>query len=206
MSISKKLKLPFTASLVAVFASIASLGIPIYEEYLGSFPVLINSSPSKAEIFLDGNKLGETPLTVELKKGTYSLNAKRNGYESLDHAMYVKSSRDNSVSLSLSASNTAPSSSSNHTKVPSSSSISQIEELSKKVEKLSSILVLDPETATTIPILTEKVLFQAESIKGLRNEIKDVREQNKWYLGSMIAIIIGLLGVISTLFISNRGK
>jgi hypothetical protein len=206
MSISSNLKLPFaSASLVAVFVSIASLGIPIYEEYFGKFPVLINSSPSKAEIFLEGNRLGETPLIVELKKGTYSLNAKKKGYESLEHAMYVKSSRNNSVSLRLVLSDPAPVSSSSTTEGTTSSTL-EIEELSKKIEKLSSIIVLDPESATTIPILTEKVLVQAEAIKALRVEIRDVREQSKWYLGSMIAIIVGLLGVIATLFVSSRGK
>ncbi|ENQ1030638.1 PEGA domain-containing protein [Vibrio parahaemolyticus] len=207
MSIFSKVKQPFvTTSFVAVVLSIVSLGIPIYEQYFGKFPVLVNSSPSKAEIYMNGVNLGETPLTLQLERGTYSLNAKKKGYESLDHVMYVKSSTDNSVSLRLVASNISNVATPGTLQNNENSTELDIAVLSDKVDKLSSIIVLDPESAATVSVLTEKFLLQAEAIKSLRAEIKDVRDQNKWYIGSMIAIIVGLLGVIATLFIPNRGK
>lgn len=192
-------------SLFATLFAILPMGIIIYVEYFGKFPVLINSSPSKAEIFLDNDKIGETPLLIQLKKGTYNLIAKKNGYETLDHAIYVKNTRDNGASLTLTPKTELQTQEGSATSVVAKPTL-KLEDLSAQVHKLTSILVLDPESATTIPILTEKILFQTESIKALRDEIKDVREQGRWYLGSMIAMIISLLGIIASLSFSSRSK
>ncbi len=123
----------------------------------------------------------------------------------MEHAIYVDSKGKNLVNIQLLPSPLV----SNPTQVSTKSSNitnPEIQKISTEVQKLKSLLVIDPEQAATIPILTEKVLFQEKSIEALRDEMKDIKGQGKWYLASMIAIIVGLLGVIASLFISNKGN
>ena len=191
--------------MVAVLVATVPMGMLIYQEYVGKFSVLIASSPAAAEIRLDGTAVGTTPLTLELKKGTYILGASRKGYEPLEHAIYVDLTGNNLVNIQLlpAALGSPPTS----TGRPAANIADpHVQALAQEVEKLRSIIVLEPEDAATIPILTQKVLRQAESLKAMRDELKDIREQGKWYIGSVIAIIVGLMGVIATLFIANRGN
>jgi PEGA domain len=191
-------------SLAVTICSIVPIGLVFYQQYIGEYSVIVASSPAAAEIFFDGKAIGKTPVKIDLKKGPYTLTAQKSGYEPLEHAIFVDPQKENLVNIQL-----LPSPMPSNTTQGNSASIiatPDIQKLSEEVQKLRSIIVVDPESAATIPILTEKVLIQGESLKALREELKDVREQGKWYLGSMIAIIVGLLGVIASLFISNKGK
>ena len=78
--------------------------------------------------------------------------------------------------------------------------------LDADVAKLRAALLTDPEEALSLPVIREKIRVQEELAKALREDLKDVKEQTKWYLGSMIAIVVGLLAVIATLFIALRPK
>ena len=78
--------------------------------------------------------------------------------------------------------------------------------MAKELASLKSLIIANPEEAATVPILNERMRAQSVEVKALRKEIKGLKDQSKWYLGSMIAMIIGLLGVIATLFVANKGK
>ena len=90
ISVKSELRLVLM-SLVAVLSSIIIAGVSVFQQYIGEYSVLVASSPAASEIFLDGTAVGKTPLTLELKKGTYTLGAKKQGYEPLEHAIYVDS-------------------------------------------------------------------------------------------------------------------
>lgn len=193
-------------SFISVVIAVGAMGAGIYQEVLQPQLVVIASSPAKAEITLDGENIGTTPLTIELKKGTFTLEARKNGYEPLEHAVYVSTKESNIVNLQLLPlyQNTAK-------QVPTeavtiSPETSNLQNLTKEVNKIKSLIVSNPEEAATIPILNERMRIHGIEVKALRDEIKGIKEQGKWYLGSMIAIIVGLLGVIASLFIANKGK
>ena len=64
----------------------------------------------------------------------------------------------------------------------------------------------NPEEALSLPLIREKIRVQEELAKALREDLKEVKEHTKWYLGSMIAIVVGLLAVIAALFDGQRSK
>jgi len=46
--------------------------------------ITVTSTPEGAEVFIDGNNMGETPLTVKLKKNKYdNIMVKKSGYKTV---------------------------------------------------------------------------------------------------------------------------
>ena len=195
-------------SMFAVLIAIIIATVQIVNERYGEHKVIIASSPSKASIALDGKKIGQTPLSIELKRGTYTLEAIRDGFEPSVHAIYVsEKTKDNVFNLVL----TSPAKQPNKKQepLPASADLTTTEKYNrmiKEFEKLKSMLIHHPNKAVTIPIIHENLRLKSEEIKALRDERKGIKDQYKWFFGSIIAIIIGLLGVIASLFIANRSK
>lgn len=192
-------------SAIGVLGAIGALGGGAYQEFFYEHQVVVASSPANAEILIDGMIAGKTPLTLELKKGTYTLSARKEAYETLEHAVYVSRKKPNIVNLQLIPTY--------HGKVQaatkeliSNQASGNLENLAKELASLKSLIIASPEEAATVPILNERMRTQSVEVKALREEIKGLKDQSKWYLGSMIAMIIGLLGVIATLFVANKGK
>ena len=195
--------------IIAIVASLVALstsGVQLYQESIGTHTVVIASSPSAAQIKVNGKDKGKAPLTIELKRGTYTIEATRPGYEPMQHAIYVSPSDPNLVNiqlLPLQTTTKAPSKSDAVGTVPTGVDTSG---LRVEIEKLKATLMSNPEEALSLPLLRQKIRVQDELTKALRDDLKEVKEQTKWYLGSMIAIVVGLLAVIATLFVGQRGK
>ena len=194
---------------VAVGASLVALatsGIQLYQETFGTHSVVIASSPSDAQVKVNGKDAGKAPLTIELKRGTYTIEAVQPGYEPAQHAIYVSPRDPNLVNiqlLPLQSQTKASAGSATVGSVPASIDSSR---LLAEVEKLKAALMSNPEEALSLPLIREKMRVQEELSKALRDDLKEVKEQTKWYLGSMIAIVVGLLAVIATLFVGQRSK
>lgn len=189
------------ASLIAL----ATSGVQLYQESFGKHSVVVASSPADAQVKVNGHDVGKAPLTVELKRGTYTIEASRAGYEPAQHAIYVSPREPNLVNIQLlSLGATKPAS----VTEPASAALqsSDTSRLLAEIEKLKAALMSNPEEALSLPLLREKVRVQEELSKALRDDLKEVKEQTKWYLGSMIAIVVGLLAVIATLFVGQRSK
>ena len=187
---------------IAALVGFFQIGYVTYNQSFATHDVIIASSPANVEIFLDKQRIGETPVTVSLKRGTYILEARKKGFEKSVHAISVSAKKSNVVNIQLVPSN-------NNSQVPSSvnaQSIQGMESLRNDLDKLKQMIITNPEDAATIPIMVERLRFQNEEIKSLRDNIKSIGEMSKYYLGSIIAILVGLLGVIASLFISNKGK
>ena len=128
------------------------------------------------------------------------------GYEPAQHAVLVSHREPNLVNIQLvpvpnpqsvisPAAVTAPSSAQN-----------EGSHLLAEVEKLKALLMANPEERLSLPLIREKLRVQEELTKALREELKEVKDQNKWYLGSMIAIVIGFLAIIATLFVGQKRR
>lgn len=64
--------------------------------------VLISSIPSKAEIFVDNEKLGETPKSVDLPYDRHVVDIRREGYKSETYIIDVKENQTNELVANLS--------------------------------------------------------------------------------------------------------
>lgn len=71
-------------TILVLLASIALFGSGCASIIKGtSQSVTVTSEPSNAKVFFDGQNLGNTPLTVKLKKNKYdTISVQKSGYES----------------------------------------------------------------------------------------------------------------------------
>ncbi|MCE5181598.1 MAG: PEGA domain-containing protein [Rectinema sp.] len=194
---------------VAAVASLLGVGVVMYAEFFGTYTVVVASTPAGATIRVEEKEVGQTPLRVELKKGTYTIEAKKPGYIDTQHALYVSQNEGNVVNLLLLPDTSQSSRKGKEELVQAPAIVTEsrsLDTLNAEIQKVKSIILANPEDAASLPIVQEKVRVQSEEIKALKDDLRDVKELAKWYLGSMIAIIVGLLAVIATLFVSQRGK
>lgn len=196
----------FAFPAIAAIVGLGGASIQLYQQFYGTNTVVVASSPADALIRINGKEAGRTPVSVELKRGTYTFEATRPGYEPAQHAVYVSEKDQNLVNIQLLPQQiqTVP--------VPAATQLNrapvsdQNKRLLAEVEYLKEVLIKNPEEALSLPLLREKMRVQEELTKALREDLKEVKEQSKWYLGSMIAIVVGLLAVIATLFVGQRAK
>ena len=79
------------------FVSACSIGIAIFSGLDNgeneSLEMIIESNPSEAEIFLDGEKLGTTPITVKIVgfNKTHKIEISKNGYQTKIATVFISS-------------------------------------------------------------------------------------------------------------------
>jgi hypothetical protein len=77
----------FTAILLAlvIISGCATLFAP------KTYPLTINSEPADTEIYVNGEKMGVTPLELNLKpKGSYSIEFRKDGFQSITRVVNTK--------------------------------------------------------------------------------------------------------------------
>ncbi len=73
--------------------------------------LIVETVPSNATLYLDGEKVGETPLEIEgLKPKKYAVRVEREGYERVDHEISLTEGIGRKLTISLVKSETSPSS------------------------------------------------------------------------------------------------
>lgn len=199
-----KSKIAFASA--AALGGLATIAFLFYQDSFGTYSVVVASSPADSQIRINGKDAGKTPVTVELKRGTYTLEAMRTGYEPAQHAIYVSSQVPNLVNIQLLPLQSQFKSQQITTFPNLPIVVGESKRLFAEVEKLKAALMSNPEEALSLPLIREKIRVQEELTKALRDDIREVKEQAKWYLGSMIVIIVGLLAVIATLFVGQSSK
>jgi TolB-like protein len=63
--------------------------------------ILISSTPSKAEIFINNEKIGETPKSVELPLGKHNIQIRHEGFKAEDYVLNVTEGRTEEINLNL---------------------------------------------------------------------------------------------------------
>ena len=202
----QNLKSLLGVSTIAVLAGIIATVVPIVQQFIGTYKVAIASSPAKAELKLNGKHIGTSPLTINLKVGTYNIEASKGGYETMEHIIKVSSNETNIVNLQLLPYIKQPIVDKSNDVHDRDINIIDVLKIENEVKNLKALLISNPEESATIPILNERVRLQGEEIRAVREDLKSVKELGKWYLGSTIGIVVSLMGVIATLFIANKGK
>ena len=81
--------------------------------------------------------------------------------------------------------------------------------LEKGVEDLNKIILDNPEKAISIPLLKSEILNQKEQNQmefvSLRHDISRVYDMNKWIIGGVVALFLGILS-LSAGNLFNRNK
>lgn len=62
----------------------------------------VTSSPTRAEVYLDGRYYGKTPLTVDVREDRYDLLIYRPGYQNYSTTMDIRRQRQSEISVKLS--------------------------------------------------------------------------------------------------------
>lgn len=194
--------------ILALLAAIIPNLFLIYNEYFGSYSAVVATSPAGADLYLDGNALGRAPVTLHLKRGVYTVEARRPGFEPVQQAFYVSYKAPPIVNLQMPQLSTQPkiaepaSTSDDPARVPKTTLIA----LAEDVARLKAAVIAHPEEALSLALLREKMLLQETLSAAIREDLKELKEQGRWFMGSMLAVIAGLLGVVVTLFVAPRGK
>lgn len=170
----------------------------LYLTFLGKNPVVVITSPADAKIKLNGKELGKAPLTVELRTGQYILEAEKTNYETVQHGIYVSAKASNVVNIQMISTASAA--------AAIAATQTNGSQLEIDVGKLKEAMISDPEEALSLPLIREKIRVQEEMSKAFRDELKEVKEQNRWYLGAIIAVVIGLLTIIASLFVGQHSS
>ena len=191
----------------AAFAVLFGVGNVLYQQYNERFAthsVIVATTPTAAEIYVDDRPVASSPATLQLKRGTYTLRASKRGFEDAVHAVFVSNRETNIVNLQLLPTNLRA-----NQQVPIGVAVPNQEggalaQLEREVATLKAALNTNPDDAISLLVLREKLRVHEEVVKSLREDIRDIKEQSKWYVGSLIAIVVGLLTVIATLFVGKR--
>jgi formylglycine-generating enzyme required for sulfatase activity len=80
----------------------ADLVMPITLTRIAAGSIAVSGSPSGAEVFLDGRKVGSLPTTLrDLRPGTYTVSVKQSGYEAYEARTTVSAGQNRELSVSL---------------------------------------------------------------------------------------------------------
>lgn len=88
---------------------------------------------------------------------------------------------------------------------------SEVTELRTELSKSNEVILDNPEKALSMPLLKKDISNLQESYRNdlvaLRQEISRVYGQNKWFIGLMFTMAVGLLGLaINNLVQSRKGE
>ena len=85
---------------------------------------------------------------------------------------------------------------------------SQINQLKDSLGKIETVILEDPAKALAIPLIMKDLDSMRNSYRsdllGTKEEISRIYDQNKWFIGLMFTMAIGLLGLGISNFMQAR--
>jgi len=78
---------------IVLFLILVGIGIYALIQANGLVKVQFHSSPSGAEITLDGKKIGTTPLTIRIGKGAHQVIFEQSGYQTIQKNLMIQDGR-----------------------------------------------------------------------------------------------------------------
>ncbi len=124
-------------------------------------PVTINSNPSGAIVYVNGEQKGTTPLTLSLLPGTYSIKLIKNGYQEYTTQITIKVGQPVTINPTLSRISASSS--------PSASTItsSSTPQPQKSISSSSTVKVSNPNQAIAPGVENEKIVLVGLGIIAL---------------------------------------
>lgn len=71
----------------------------------------------------------------------------------------------------------------------------KIEKVESDLQNLRKLLFENPDAAVTIPLIMKDIKYLRQDDENLRKEIDRIVGFNKWFIGIMVTIFIGILGL-----------
>lgn len=209
----------FFTMLSATLAVVVVYRHVLWEAVLLTRPIsfLIASDPSGADAILDGKPVGKTPLTLPIEIGRHVIVLQKEGFQETSraflanvysprwpeavHELNIELTKHDVPSRVRPLTATTPPNS-----VPSKPGMDS--SVFKELRELRSIILANPEESVTVVVLQERMRLQNEEIKGLRDDLKEVKEQSRWVVGLIVSVVVALLtavgGVVLQTFPKNN--
>lgn len=186
--------------------------------------LLISSSPTRAQILINGDKVGTTPIKVKLKPDFYTVTAILPNIEKSEQIIPVKPGTINPVLFTLPTNKIQDNVQTIEDKIKLENKLDEINQnmssknssdvnlphttkdvQSMKIEfaELKKLVVENPEKTLSLPLIKKDIQQLQQEIKTLRDEINRVFDLSKWFIGTLIAMAIGLLGIVMTIIMSK---
>lgn len=169
--------------------------------------VAIASTPSGADTFVEGVLIGKTPLKVPVKQGQRTVELKKAGYEDTSRVFYAANRPmkwqpvERELNIELKPSSKASTNLTNHPQSAHAESVlthalAANPGVMKELRELRSMILANPNEAVTVTALQERVRLQSDEVKSLREDIREVKEQSRWFIGALVTVLIGVLASV----------
>jgi len=73
-----------------------------------------------------------------------------------------------------------------------------------EVAALKNLILQDPEATLTLPLLKKDINQLNDSYISMRNDMNNMVGLSKWFIGSLITITVGLIGLVITATLKGK--
>ena len=212
-----------------VIIVIVAFSFSIYDRYLKTPRVLIETLPSGATAFLDGESIGTTPFYAEISVGEKRLKFERTDYEIFEKIEIVDretnvlryplipisntQSQIDSVAVRLQRISDAVAELEKKadpliekTSKSDANTSKELDQLKNELQELKTTLLANPDASLALPMLrVDLENIRAESGK-IELKIDRVYDLGKWFVGTLVTIMIALIGYIHYLVNQSRHR
>ncbi len=193
-----------------------------------TYRVLVHSAPTGASIAVNGMGRGETPLDIELEKAEYRFTATKLGYETGERITTIRPGL-NELEFTLVPIDVNVTSQELAGRVDivrdmidkledrlrplmeiSGADVvelqAELESTREELEKLRRSILEDPEDSLSLPILRGEIRNNRRELEFLRSEVIRGQELSKWFIGTLVATLMGMIGIFATLILSRKER
>lgn len=202
-----------TSALVLAVVAATLVAAIIYRESIWNtlretrtISIVVASAPSGADATIDGKNVGRTPLKLDVDQGHHVVELRKEGFQDTSRGFYAAylplkgQEVQREINVDLKSLGILPSPAPIPTPKDDQTHSITDPSVTKQLKEIRSMILANPEESVTVTALQERVRMQAEEIKSLRDEVREVKEQSKWFIGALITIIVGLVAsVVATL-------
>lgn len=220
-------KTSLAAATIGALATIVVAVSSLFFERILPGDLLISSIPNGAQVYVNDEFQGKAPLKISLKPGFYRVSALVNGYEKSEKITQIRSRKPTQISFTiLQKSQKIDLSTANdkidtlliklnmlenrikNIKIPTDSEVSKLSEDVQKTKSdftsLKKMILEEPEKSLTLPLLKKDIDLIKESNKSMRSEVDKIFSLTKWFIGTLLAMAVGLLGLVISIITGKK--
>ncbi len=212
-----------------VITLLAGIMSALMSFWIGSGPghLLISSNPTGAQITINGMSYGNTPNDIKLDPGTYKIAISKSGYQISEKVVKLSSKKSYPISMSLLQAIQTPDlddlskrfddlkSKLNDIEIQTAklskpdllktaTLAKDIQAIKDELKGIKKSIYDNPEKALTLPLINKELELLKETNIRIRSEVNRVYDLSKWFIGTLIAMTVGLLGAIVSIIVSKK--
>ncbi len=184
--------------------------------------VVIASTPSGATTYIDGILSGKTPLKIAIQQGQHSVELKKREFQDTSKAFFaaytvregygeplreinieMKPLGPAIISAATPITPKQPQSEPKSAFAPATVADSQIR---KDIRELRAMIMANPGEAVTVKALQDRVRLQNDEVKSLRDDVREVKEQSRLFIGALVTVLLGVFAAVIAVFVAVSKK